>query len=203
MLAAQLKKPSGITGRLIMGAFFDRASRRINEHTLDVLGIESGESVLEVGFGGGAALKGAAERARGGRVVGVELSPVMVRRAERKYRRLVRQGRVHLYEGNVYDLPFEAGEFDRAYTVNTIYFWDEPTSALKEIRRVLKENGRLVLAIRSPEALTPYEFPEDIMPTTTTAEVEASMWAAGFQAVRLEHKDRGEKLDTVLAIAEA
>ncbi|MEJ2217581.1 MAG: class I SAM-dependent methyltransferase [Gemmatimonadota bacterium] len=203
MMAAQLREPSGIAGRLIMGGFFDRTSRRINEHTLDALEIESGESVLEVGFGGGAALESAAARAKEGTVVGVELSSVMVRRAERKCRRLVRQGRVRLYEGNVSDLPFDAGQFDRAYAVNTIYFWADPTGALREIRRVLKENGRLVLAIRSPEALAPYRFPEDILPAPKPGEVEASLQAAGFHAVRMEHRDRDQKLDTVLAIAHA
>lgn len=201
-LAAQLSRPSGLVGRM-MGAFFDRTNRGINAHTLKALDIQPGDVVLEVGFGGGAALAGAADRTKGGRVIGVDRSPVMVRRAKRKFRKLVQEGRVELHERDVHDLPFDAGTFDRAYSVNTVYFWADPAAALREIRRVLKEGGRFVLAMRSPDSLDVYRFPEEVLPSRTPEEVHSSLEAAGFADIRLEHKDKGERLDTVLAVARA
>lgn len=126
LLAAQLRELSRVAGRLLMGPFFDRTNRDINAHVLEALEIAPADKVLEVGFGGGATLAGAADKASEGAIIGVELSPVMVQRARRKCRSLIRQGRVELYEGDVYDLPFDEDEFDRAYTVNTFYFWSDP-----------------------------------------------------------------------------
>ncbi|MFO8175831.1 MAG: class I SAM-dependent methyltransferase [Longimicrobiales bacterium] len=202
-LTSQLREPTGLTGRLMMGTLFDRASRSINELTLDRLELERWHSVLEVGFGGGAALQCAAERAKKGRVVGVDLSPVMVHRAQRKCRKLLRQGRVELYEGDVHELPFEGGTFHRAFSVNTIYFCAEAAPALREIRRVLKNDGRVVLAMRSPEALASFQFPEDLLIPYSPEDVARSLEEAGFRDVNIEHEDRHEKLDCILALARA
>jgi SAM-dependent methyltransferase len=42
-------------------------------------------------------------------------------------------------------IPDAAGSFDRAYAVHTIYFWPEPARDLRELSRVLRDGGRLVL----------------------------------------------------------
>jgi len=199
-LTSQLREPAGLTGRLMMGTLFDRASRTINEHTLNCLGLEPWHSVLEVGFGGGSAIQSTAARLGEGKVVGVDLSPVMVRRARRKCRKLLQQGRVELCEGDVHELPFEDGVFHRAFSVNTVYFWDDPAAALREIRRVLTDDGRVVLAMRSPEALASYQFPKDLLIPYSPEDVADSLREAGFREVTFEHEDRHEKLDCVLTL---
>ena len=185
---------------MMMGTFFDRTSRTINEHTLNCLGLEPWHSVLEVGFGGGSAIQSTVARLGEGKVVGVDLSPVMVRRAERKCRKLLQQGRVELCEGDVHELPFEDGVFHRAFSVNMVYFWDDPAAALGEIRRVLTDDGRVVLAMRSPEALGSYKFPEDLLIPYSPEDVANSLREAGFREVTFEHEDRHEKLDCVLTL---
>ncbi len=42
--------------------------------------------------------------------------------------------------------PSAPDSFDRALTVNTIYFWPRPKHALGELRRVLKPGAQLVVA---------------------------------------------------------
>jgi ubiquinone/menaquinone biosynthesis C-methylase UbiE len=59
--------------------------------------------------------------------------------------------------GDAYDLhladaaalPFPDASFERVLCVNTIYFWPDPARALREIHRVLKPGGRLVLGYGS------------------------------------------------------
>src|SRR5690606_19647135 len=46
-------------------------------------------------------------------------------------------------------LPFRDAAFDKVFTVNTLYFWEEPELQLSEIRRVLRPTGIFCLAIAS------------------------------------------------------
>lgn len=48
--------------------------------------------------------------------------------------------RFELYDGSVF--PFGDEGFDRLFTVNTIYFWEDPAHTLSEVHRVLKPGGR-------------------------------------------------------------
>jgi SAM-dependent methyltransferase len=43
-------------------------------------------------------------------------------------------------------LPFEDGSFDRAYSVNSVFFWPDPDAAFAEIYRVLRPGGLAVIA---------------------------------------------------------
>lgn len=108
---------------------------------LEVLEPGAGERVLEIGFGGGALLR--TLEARGAKASGVDLSEAMVRRA--------RGMDVHLASAE--SLPFAAGTFDKAVSLNSIYFWPDPQAAIAELARVLRRGGRLVLGFEPPEEL--------------------------------------------------
>lgn len=41
--------------------------------------------------------------------------------------------------------PYPDERFNKVFTVNTIYFWNNPIEDLKEIRRVLKTDGQILL----------------------------------------------------------
>ncbi|MGX7835735.1 class I SAM-dependent methyltransferase, partial [Campylobacter fetus subsp. venerealis] len=44
-----------------------------------------------------------------------------------------------LYDGLI--IPFKAASFDSVFTVNTIYFWADPTQMATELYRVLAPKG--------------------------------------------------------------
>ena len=50
-------------------------------------------------------------------------------------------------------MPYADGTFDKVCTVNTLYFWPSPLENVREMRRVMKPGGRLVVAFRSRESL--------------------------------------------------
>ena len=139
--------PSGCWGWLggrIMGLF----NRDINTLTVDRLGVEPGERVLEIGYGPGTALALLGERAPDALLVGVDPSAEMGRQAQLRNRALIRRGRVRLMLGHSARLPFAAAQFDRVFTVNTLYFWPTPRAHLAELRRVLKPGGRAMVTFR-------------------------------------------------------
>lgn len=123
--------------------------RRFRERLLALAHLQAGESVLDVGCGTGT-LAIAAKRAVGemGEVFGVDPSPEMVARARGKAQK---QGaRVTFAEGVAESLPFPDGRFD--VVVNTVMLHhlpkDERQQAVREMKRVLKPNGRgRVLAV--------------------------------------------------------
>lgn len=96
---------------------------RLNAEVLDQLDVREGQEVLEVGSGPGEALPGASRRARGGRVVGIDVSNVMVSLAPCRNRRAVASGEVHVRVGDIASLELDASSFDRIFSVHPIYFW--------------------------------------------------------------------------------
>ena len=61
---------------------------------------------------------------------GVEVSLTMVREARKANRALEEEGRVKFYLTAVDRLPFPDATFDRAVSVNSIYFWQDQLSGL-------------------------------------------------------------------------
>jgi ubiquinone/menaquinone biosynthesis C-methylase UbiE len=109
------------------------------------LRIARGDSVLEIGFGGGVALSLVLERTNG-EVAGIEVSDAMLVHARRRFRGELRRERLVLAAASVSSIPFADRRFDRVLSSHTIYFWPEPDKGLQEIRRVLSPGGRMVIA---------------------------------------------------------
>ncbi len=143
----QFGRPRGVLGRLA-GWLMALTNRPLNRWAVEVLEVRPGDHILEIGFGPGHLIQLLAERATEGFVAGIDLSEVMVEQAARRNRRTVRQGRVELCQGSVSSLPYEDGRFDKVVAVNTFQFWPDPENDLREVRRVLKPGGTLVLGLR-------------------------------------------------------
>lgn len=148
-LARQGSRPSGLIGR-VTGHFLNRETQLSNDLALRMLEPEPGSEILEIGFGGGRALRHLLSMDPK-RVTGVELSSTMVSEARRHFRTEIEAGRLQLAEGSADELPYPDAAFDRALSVNTIYFWPDPATGLGELRRVLRAGGRLVIGTNSKE----------------------------------------------------
>jgi ubiquinone/menaquinone biosynthesis C-methylase UbiE len=151
-------RPTGVVGRLF-GWLMARENDPMNALAVEALAPRPGERVLEVGFGPGAGLARLAAAVPEGRVDGVDHSAAMVAAARRRNRHAVREGRVRPQLGSADALPYPDACFDGAVAVNNHQFWPDPAAALREIARVLRPGGRLVVAIRarSPEGRLRYD----------------------------------------------
>lgn len=146
-LARQFARPTGLAGRFLIAPALDRIGRKLNELALDLLGPVPGEGFIDVGIGGGALLQRLL-RMKPGRLAGVDLSDAAVRRAARRLR-----DRAEIVQASADALPFEAASFDGATCVSVLHFWPELDPPIREISRVLRPGGRLVLVFEPPEVL--------------------------------------------------
>lgn len=151
LIARQLRKPSGFIGKVLTARLLNRVNAPMNQLTLQLLDLNADDHVLEVGFGGGDLINRMASAVTRGRIAGVDFSPEMVEVCARRFAPLVAAGQVELRCASAEDLPYGAEHFTKACTVNTIYFWPDPLVALAELRRTLRDSGRLVVSF-NPQA---------------------------------------------------
>ncbi len=120
--------------------------RHARSRCLELAAIQDGEDVLEVAVGTGLAFVKILETNPSGRNEGVDLTPAMLIRAERKAARAGNQ-HYHLRVGDAYALDFPSDSFD--VVVNNYMFDLLPErdfmTVIEEFKRVLRPGGRLVL----------------------------------------------------------
>jgi arsenite methyltransferase len=182
-IARQLSHPTGLLGRVI-GLLMNRHNARMNEFAITRLELTSSDRVLEVGFGGGLTLPPLMKVAA--YVAGVDRSPVMVRRANATFAEAVSARRAEFREGIVEALPFGTASFDKACTVNTVYFWTSLGAGFAELHRVLSPGGRLAVGFLPKEWMDRQRFPPDIFTSRTSEEVIGALTEAGFHGMRVE-----------------
>jgi ubiquinone/menaquinone biosynthesis C-methylase UbiE len=141
----QFRKPTGRLARLA-GLGMNRGHEKVWRWGLEHIAIQPDAVVLDVGCGGGGAVKILAQATSRGKVYGVDYSEDVLPTARRINKALVRQGRVEIKHGSVSDLPFPDDTFDLATAFETTMFWPSLVDDLREVRRVLKPGGTLLIA---------------------------------------------------------
>lgn len=113
----------------------------------------------------------------------------MVQIAFKHNRTLIEQGRVRLEKESIEKIPFEDTMFDKVFTVNTIYFWEDTCRALQEMKRVLKTNGRLVIGFRSKARMEQWDLKKQEVSlfTPDENEVKSLLKEAGYIDIKIEH----------------
>lgn len=179
-IAEQSARARGLLGRVV--AFvMARETWAENQRAIRGLAIRETDHVLDLGCGPGRSLPLLALLAPKGRVVGVDPSPLMAAIASRRSRNLIKAGRVEVATAPAEQLPFAEGAFDKALCVHVLYFWKDLARPLRELARVLKRGGRLVLVFRTgADQAAVAAFPAEIYRFPTLAEVVAALQLAGF-----------------------
>jgi ubiquinone/menaquinone biosynthesis C-methylase UbiE len=199
-MAAQLRQPTGWFGSLFLSRMMNRVNRQIIDSTLELLDFQPQHHVLEIGFGGGSALTRLSQRLTSGLATGVDFSAGVVRQAESRFQREIAAGRVRVLLGDVSQLPFADAAFDRAFTINTIYFWPDTLQGLGEVRRVLKDGGIAIIALRAKETMQKYSITKYGFRLFSAQDMDALLRQAGFRNVRIEQRHQGEFISEILAI---
>jgi ubiquinone/menaquinone biosynthesis C-methylase UbiE len=199
-LAAQLCQPSGLFGKFVMTDFLNKHNEKMNHFAVEQLDIKPTDKTLDIGFGGGVTIEKMLKKIDTGKIYGIEFSEVMVEQAKQKFKPEIESDKVSIKFGDVKQLPFAGNTFDKICTVNTIYFWDEPLADLKEIKRVLKSDGKLVVGIRSADKMKELPVTQYNFRLYEPEAVRDLLIEAGFTDISIERRD-DLKLDYAMIVA--
>ena len=185
-------RPEGEAGRAML-ARMNESHARLVDWGLAQIDLRAGDTVLDIGCGGGNTLARMAERVTEGHLVGIDYAATSVEASRTFNAALVEAGRMEILHGSVEALPFADAHFDEVVTVESFYFWPNPEGSLKEVARVVKEGGTfLLLAEIYGRDDLPAGIREKVtgyaLTNPTPEEFERLFHAAGFRDVYLEFK---------------
>ena len=134
----------GVRGRTV-AALMNKHHNTLSTWGLNHVQIETNFNILDVGCGGGRTISKLANQAVKGRVFGIDTSKDMVAYSRQENKKLVDKGRIQLIQCSVEKLSFRDDLFDLVTAIETYYFWSNLQEAFKEIKRVLKPIGTLLI----------------------------------------------------------
>jgi SAM-dependent methyltransferase len=187
----QVRKPSGRMGRAVVTRMnFSHAA--LTDWGLEHVRIEPSFTILDVGCGGGRTIREMASRATAGRVLGVDYSEASVEASREANRDAVADGRVEVQQGSVSRLPFADAMFDLVTAVETHYYWPDLANDAREILRVLKPGGTLLVIAEAYKGRYGWLFQLAMLPMRaklmSADEHRAWLETAGFTGVEVSEK---------------
>lgn len=161
-IARQLACPEGEHG-IKTGEMMHASNIGMTSAAIDALNLQNDAIILEIGHGNGAHIENLLKQANDIQYFGADISETMIAAAKRINSAYIESGQVSFQLTNGQTLPYADASFGGIFTVNTIYFWQNPNAYLLEIKRVLKTGGKLVLCFADKTFMeklpfTPYGF---------------------------------------------
>ena len=166
---------------------------------LDLLLINPGEAILEIGCGTGKALvELSRQTGTSGKVTAIDLSRGMLRKTSLRLAKAGLRKRVSLLEGDGARLPYKSGSFNAVFICFTLELFDTPEIplVLAECQRLLIPGGRLgVVAMLKTEypgwVERLYEWFHDKLPAYVDCrpiDAQGLVQSAGFTLVKSQSR---------------
>ena len=125
----------------VYDALFKRFFYPRIKHAINYMDIKPGERVLDVGVGTGLSL---GEYPRGCRVVAVDLSFEMLKKAKEKVGKN-RLGHIKVLNMDAMNIAFRDDSFDKVFISHVVTVVPDPYRLMNEVRRVCKKGGQVVI----------------------------------------------------------
>ena len=177
--ANQGSKPSGWLGRFNLWRM-NSSHSKLTDWGLHHISIDTHDTILDVGCGGGRTVAQLADVAKQGKVYGIDHSGESVAASKKYVTQYITLGRVEILHGSVSQLPFPNNMFDLVTAVETHFWWTNLPGGMREIFRVLNPGGTLIF------------IAEIYKGATTTAATFAEKYAARVRMTLLsvdEHRE--------------
>ncbi|QHT67265.1 class I SAM-dependent methyltransferase [Rhodocytophaga rosea] len=193
-VARQLRQPYGEAG-IQVGEKMNESNAHINLFTIEQLQHQAHDRILEIGMGNGFFVKDILSNYPSVRYVGCDFSEVMIGQAQKLNEVFVKNGQAQFISAGACNLPFEKESFDKIFTVNTLYFWENPATVLAQIKQVLKPGGLLVMGIRPKHIMESLPFTKYGFTMYNKEDVTELLANNGFTITNIFEKE--EPLQTI------
>jgi ubiquinone/menaquinone biosynthesis C-methylase UbiE len=126
------------------GESMERGHRPVGEQAIEHLRVPEDARVLDLGCGSGWATRLLAGYAARGLAVGLDISDEMIELARASSAEF---DNAEFHVGSAARLPFDDGYFTHAFSMESLYYYEDVGAALREVRRVLKPGGLFVTVV--------------------------------------------------------
>lgn len=198
-LAQQLSCPEGENG-IKTGENMNLTNSNMIHSTIDAMNIGAGEQILEIGPGNGSHLESIVKQTPDVHYTGIDISETMILEARRINKDFIDTGFADFKLSNGKILDFESGTYDKIFTVNTLYFWEEPLDYANEILRVLKPGRKFYLTFAEKDFMKALPFTVYGFRLYDINDAERLLSDAGFLIADVKTKTEDIKSNTGEAV---
>jgi SAM-dependent methyltransferase len=184
-LARHLGNPEGEVG-IAVADRLNRMNAKVYAQAYQAIRLADSHRVLEIGFGNGHLIPELLSLAKEVKYAGIDISPTMVEEASAFNAIRIAAGLVEIKLGSSASIPYADATFDSALALNTLYFWDNPSADLAEIRRVLKPGGKLILGAIDPSSTGTNPVFRHGFRFYEAEEIRAMLGVVGFADIGIE-----------------
>jgi ubiquinone/menaquinone biosynthesis C-methylase UbiE len=174
--------------------------RQMNRHHVELtrwamgfMDLKPGDTVLDLGSGAGMAAAQLAAAVDGGKVIGIDYSDDMIAAAREYNAEAIADRRVEIIKGDIASLPFEHESVDKAFSIESFYYWPDYPTTIGGIYAVIKPGGRFAVVLEwskeSTNIKTISKLAETMnCPLHSGDEISEMMSGCGFGAIRQEFR---------------
>ncbi|MCI2112125.1 MAG: class I SAM-dependent methyltransferase [Ruminococcus sp.] len=185
-------RPQGFWGKMMIKSM-NKGHSELTDWALVHLEIKRNYNALDIGCGGGKTVSKLCKRIGNGKVFGIDYSELCVEKSKKLNKNNIMCGKASILQSSVSSLPFEDNKFDVITAVETYYFWPDKLNDLKEVYRVLKSGGKLLLVfemVKSEEELHKWDKVEKSLGIEAVSKdgIADILLHAGYQNIRTYSK---------------
>ena len=186
----QCMKPHGEEGIATIERMNEN-HKDISEFAFKCVNVNENDKILDIGCGGGVNIEKFL-KLTDNNVDGLDYSDVSVAESIKRNKKAVDEKRCCVIQADVSAMPLDSESYDLATAFETIYFWPQIENTFKEVLRIIKPNGRFMIAQG-----TDGNHPDDEkwlntvegMSVYTAEELEKYLLNAGFTSVKTVKKE--------------
>lgn len=147
----QLRSPSGDSGLKVGKEMYSGNAELIDKCISYIKSDTNKLDICDIGCGPGYSLDKLSEVFKDANIVGIDSSETMLSILSKKYENT--NSRVRIINSSLPNLQIEDNQFDYVLLINVIYFLENLTNSIKEIKRILKPSGMLIIYMTDGKSL--------------------------------------------------
>lgn len=125
------------------------------DYLIEFMGLKGNEKIIDIGCGSGTFSRALAKKYPKAQITGVDISEHAINFARRKNAKEANIGNLDFISASISAIPVKNGSFDVAIVSHLIEHVENPENDLKEVNRILKRNGVLILTTPNYFSLWP------------------------------------------------